>query len=174
MRFNLLAITLLMFCSHALHAQQETVREHVLPVKGRTMSGDKKLEACNVLVFQGNEPLTEQMTGRDGKFATGLPIGGEYAIEFRREGYMPKRVLVDTRMDKLPEGTLIFEPLDLTVSLLEMERYAGADADVLDFPCAIVRWDRKAGQFAADEEYANGMMRANGAVLLMAARATKR
>jgi hypothetical protein len=146
----------------------------VLPVKGRTLCGEKKLEGCQVIVFRGNEVFSDQRTARDGKFSTALPIGDEYAVEFRREGYMHKRVLVDTRVDKLPDGELVFEPLDLTVSLLEMERYTGADTDVLDFPCAIVRWDRKAGMFAADEAYAAGMMRANGAVLLMAARATKR
>lgn len=150
-----------------LYAQQASV----VPITGRITDGDKKLEGCEVIVFEGNERVASQTTDRSGKFAVGLDLEKEYALEFRREGFVPKRIVVDTRA-QLDEG-LVFSPLVMDVSMLMASKYEGADTDVLDFPFAIVRYDKKANAFTQDPTYTAGMMRANGALLLMAGRAGK-
>ena len=85
---------------------------------------------------------------------------------------MPKRIVIDTRADVEPEH-LIYVPLVMDISMLAEEKYQGVDTDVLDFPFAIVRYNKSIDAFVQDQEYTMGMQRANGALLLMAARAEK-
>ncbi len=150
----------------------DTPAGHVLPVNGRITDGEKKLAGCQIQVFRENELLAEQVTDKTGKFNVGLEVGDQYGIVFQREGFVPKRIIVDTRAE-LPKGELVFEPLDMEVSMLKAEKYDGADTDALDFPFAIVRWDKRTKTFAQDQQYTMDMMRTNGALLLMAGRTNK-
>ena len=58
----------------------------------------------------------------------------------------------------------------MDVSMLEHARYEGANTDDLDFPFAMIKYNRKTFMFEQDAEYTMGMQRTNGALLLMAAR----
>lgn len=144
-----------------------------LPIIGRVTEGDKKMEGCKVLVFKGNEVVGEQVTDRGGRFALELGLQEEFAIEYRKEGFLSKRILVDTRA-KLPADLMEIEPIEVSMSMLPEAKYEGADTDELDFPFAIVRYDRGAKAFVQDYQYTADMMRTNGALLLMSGRATKR
>jgi len=55
--------------------------------------------------------------------------------------------------------------------MMPASKYNGADTDELDFPFAIVAWDKRAQAFVQDREYTTDMMRTNGALLLMSGRA---
>jgi hypothetical protein len=101
-----------------------------------------------------------------------LGLGEEFAIEFSKEGFLPKRVLVDTR-GELPKDLVDIAPIEMAMSMLKAEKYQGADTDELDFPFAIVRYDRGARAFVQDQQYTADMMRTNGALLLMSGRAGK-
>lgn len=143
-----------------------------LPINGRVMEADKKLEGCTVLVFKGNEKVGEQTTDRSGRFGMELGLQEEFAVEFRKEGYLPKRVLVDTR-GNVPKDLVDIAPIDMTMTMLRASKYEGANTDELDFPFAIVRYDRGLKAFVQDNQYTADMMRTNGALLLMSGRATK-
>jgi hypothetical protein len=80
--------------------------------------------------------------------------------------------VVDTHAET-PEENLVFIPLHMDLSLLVADKYAGADTDVLDFPFAMVRYDKRAKAFVQDAQYTTDMQRANGAALLMAGRSSK-
>lgn len=151
-------------------AQQDDPR--ILEVTGRITDGQQKLQGCEVVVFEGNEEVGRQSTDRSGRFGLGLGMGKEFAILFQRKGYLPKRVLVDTRAT-IPDELAGIPPVEMEMSLLAADKYAGADTDVLDFPFAIVKWNRQLLAFVQDQEYTVGMMRANGAALLQAGRAGK-
>lgn len=144
----------------------------VLEITGRISDGEKKLAGCEVIVYEGNEVVGQQITDKSGRFGLGLGLQKEFAIVFQKDGFLPKRVLVDTRA-KLPAGTIALAPLDMEMSMLPAAKYEGADTDVLDFPFAIVSWNRQAGAFTQDQQYTVGMMRANGAALLQAGRSVK-
>ena len=152
-------------------AAQEPV-VNVLPVNGRITDGDNKLAGATITVFRGNDKLEQVVTDRSGRYRVNVPVGDMHTLEFAAQGRMPKRVVMDTRAD-LPNEHLLFAPMVMDVSLLANERYAGADTDVLDMPYAIVQWDDKVKAFVQDEKYQANMMRTNGALLLMAGRATK-
>ena len=171
MRNGLLA--LVVFCSTALPspalAQEEAL---FLGINGRVNNGEEKLEGCAVLVFKGNELVGQQLTGRNGRFGLELGLGETFALEFKKEGFLPKRVVVDTGGD-LPKDLMEIVPIEMTMSMLPATKYAGADTDELDFPFAIIRFDRRAGAFVQDQQYTADMMRTNGALLLMSGRAGK-
>lgn len=170
---NLLLTTFALLC---LFGSPKTGRSQdlvlTLPVSGRVMEADKKLEGCKVIIFKGNEVLGEQVTDRSGRFGMDLGLQEEYAIEFRKEGFLPKRVLVDTR-GNLPKDLVDIAPIEMAMTMLPASKYDGADTDELDFPFAIIRYDRGAKAFVQDHEYTADMMRTNGALLLMSGRATK-
>lgn len=144
----------------------------VLEITGRISDGEKKLAGCEVIVYEGNEVVGQQVTDKSGRFGLGLGLQKEFAIVFQKDGFLPKRVLVDTRA-KLPASTIALAPLDMEMSMLPAAKYEGADTDVLDFPFAIISWNRQAGAFTQDQQYTVGMMRANGAALLQAGRSVK-
>lgn len=144
--------------------------DHFLPVSGRVTDGERKLEGCEIITYLGNERIHSFTTDRSGRFEVGVGLNAQYGIEFRKPGFVPKRIIVDTRSDLAPEE-LLFIPLDMDVSMLAAEKYEGADTDALDFPFAIVRFDKKTHAFVQDRAYTTDMMRTNGALLLMAGRA---
>lgn len=145
----------------------------MLPVQGRITDGENKLEGCTVVLLKGNDAVDTAVTSKSGKFTHLLEIGQDYSLIFEKAGFVPKRIVIDTHFPEDPTD-LVFEPLAMDISLMAAEKYAGVDTDVLDFPFAIVRFDRKLNGFVQDQEYTMGMQRANGALLLMAARAEKR
>lgn len=169
-------VAFLAFCLTAMDmfAQQapEAAPAHVLPVTGRVTDGENKMEGCTIAVYIENDRVAEQVTERSGKFNLGLGLGKLYTIDFSKPGFLPKRIVVDTRAE-IPEENLVFIPLQMDLSLLVADKYAGADTDVLDFPFAIVRYDKRAKAFVQDAQYTTDMQRANGAALLMAGRASK-
>ncbi len=143
-----------------------------LPINGRVSQGDAKLEGCEVTIYKGNDVVGHQITERTGRFSMVLGLGEEFAIEFSKEGFLTKRVIVDTR-GELPKDLVEIAPIEMAMSMLKAEKYVGADTDELDFPFAIVRYDRGARAFVQDQQYTADMMRTNGALLLMSGRAVK-
>lgn len=167
----LLASAILVSCSLAFVASAQPGPQ-VLGIDGRVNNAEDKLEGCDVIVYKGNELVGKQTTGRNGRFSLQLGLGEEFAMEFHKEGFLAKRVLVDTR-GELPQDLVEIVPIEMTMSMLPATKYEGADTDELDFPFAIVRFDRKVGAFVQDQQYTADMMRTNGALLLMSGRAGK-
>lgn len=144
----------------------------LLEVTGRITDGEKKLEGCSVVVYEGNEVVGDQKTDKSGGFGLGLGLNKEFAVVFQKEGFLPKRVLIDTRA-KIPADLAALPPVEMEMSMLRADKYEGADTDVLDFPFAIVSWNRSLLAFVQDQQYTVDMMRANGAALLQAGRSVK-
>lgn len=168
MRSAILCSLLLYSFTTSVFAQDDELT--ALEVAGRITDGEKNLEGVQVFALQENVRVDSLKTTGNGKFAMVLDLQKEHMIEFTKEGYVVKRMLIDLRVKAKPGQELIVAPIDMDVTLLSEEFYEGADTDVLDFPSAIVRWNKTTGGFAMDHEYTMGMARANGSVLLMAAR----
>lgn len=168
---NRLIVLFAVLACYSVSAQQTDSR--ILEVTGRITDGDKKLPGCEVLVYDGNEVVGTQVTDKNGRFGLGLSLQKEFAIVFQKEGFLPKRMLVDTR-GKVPAELENLVPIDMEMSMLPAEKYEGADTDVLDFPFAMVKWNRQLLAFVQDQQYTADMMRANGAALLQAGRSVKR
>lgn len=168
------SILLLLFClGLAIGATAQGKEEPILlEVSGQVSDGTRKMAGCAVVIYEGNEVVGQQMTNKSGNFGFALGLGKEYAVVFSKEGFQPKSILIDTRA-KLPADMFAVAPLGMDLSLLLADKYSGVDTDVLDFPYAIVKWDKRAMAFVQDQQYTSSMMRTNGALLLQAGRTGK-
>lgn len=173
MRSNFLLVLVLCTSYTLIGTAQAQSEPLALPINGRVSDGDHKLEGCSVLTYKGNDLVGSQITDRSGRFGMVLGLGEEFAVEFRKEGFLPKRILVDTR-GELPKDLVEIAPIEMAMNMLPASKYEGADTDELDFPFAIVKYDRGAKAFIQDQQYTADMMRTNGALLLMSGRAGKR
>ena len=152
---------------------QSAEDEVLLPITGRITDGENKLEGCEVVTYRDNALVGSITTDKSGKFSLGLALNRSFSIEFRKAGFVPKRVQIDTHFPKAADD-LMFEPLVMDIGMLAEAKYNGVSTDELDFPFARIRYDEKAGVFAQDPEWTMGMQRTNGALLLMAGRVEKR
>lgn len=145
-----------------------------LEIHGRISDGERNLPDADAVLFKGNEQVELVTTPKNGRFELVLDLNSSYAIEFRHLGFVAKRIAIDTSIPK-PKPGQEFEltPIDMNVTLLEHARFDGAPTDDLDYPFALVKFDRKSMSFQPDAEYTMGMQRTNGALLLMAARSGK-
>ena len=151
---------------------QPAADDRILEIECRVTDGERKLQDCEVLIYEGNEVVGRHVTDKSGRFSVGLGLGKEFAMVFLKEGFLSKRILVDTRA-KIPAEVIGIAPLDMAMSMLPATKYQGADTDDLDFPFAIVRWNKQAMAFVQDQQYTADMMRTNGAALLQAGRVGK-
>ena len=87
---------------------------YFLPVTGRVTDGEKKLSGCLVKVYQGNE-LVQEDRPTAGRFDLELDLGRNTPWS-SREGFLPKRVVVDTRTEIPVEARL--RPLAMDVNLM--------------------------------------------------------
>lgn len=165
---------LLLFATASAIAQKGGKDEPIyLSVNGTIKASDKKLEGCKVVIFIGNDSIGEVITPKSGKFHFGMEKDQEYGLVFKCNGYVPKRIIVDTHA-KLTKEIFAEMNLDMIVNMMEAEKFEGANTDALDFPFAILKYDRKANAFLEDPEYTTGVMRTNGALLLVAGRSTNK
>lgn len=149
--------------------QKETI---FLEVSGQVSGTEKKMAGCSIVVHEGNEIVGQQITPKNGNFGFLLELNKQYAVVFSKEGYQAKSILIDTRAELSAEMFAV-APLGMDLNLLPVDKYSGVDTDVLDFPYAIVQWDKRALAFVQDQQYTGDMMRTNGALLLQSGRATK-
>lgn len=175
-RTPLLSLTLLLgLCASESSAQStknKAQEDPLLPVGGKIVNGESKLEGCTVKVFQENDVVFEQVTDRSGRFDVGLALGHLFTVQFEHPGHVTKRIVVDTHAQVDPRE-LSMMPLQMDVMMLSQASYEGADTDVMDLPFAVVKYDKRVGAFVQDLEYTADMQRANGAALLQAGRARK-
>jgi hypothetical protein len=127
-----------------------------------------------VTLYRDNQRISSLTTDKSGKFQANLDLNASWGIAFQKDGYVSKRMVFDTHLPKAKgDAELVIEPMVMEVGMLPAAKYEGANTDDLDFPFAIVKWDRTLGTFAQDHAYTMDMQRVNGALLLMSARTDK-
>lgn len=132
-------------------------------IHGVIKSGSKKCKDALVLVYDGNELLTSEVTGKDGKFYVYLDAQNNYSIQVIAPGLLPKTVLFDTHS----QGELQAFSYACDFNLVPMALFQGQDTDILDFPVAMLRYDDELKDFKMDEAY-TGNYRRNYHSLLQA------
>lgn len=156
--------------SAGMRAQERPAKAPNLVLAGTVTDGENDLPGVDVALYKGNEVIATVQTSSSGAFKLKVPIHELYTLVFRQEGAVSKLAIIDTRIPgHVIGGQIKLTPLDLSVSLLRRERYGNASTDDLDFPFAMVAYDRVTGRFQQDMDYTTSMQRLNGALLLMAA-----
>ena len=81
-------------------AAQDKEEGTTLEIYGRLTDGENKLPGCQVTVFKENDTVGSFPTDKGGKFEVALALNATYSIEFQKEGFAPKRIVIDTHMPR--------------------------------------------------------------------------
>jgi hypothetical protein len=124
-------------------------------ILGVIKSGSKKCKDALVLVYDGNELITSEVTGKDGKFYVYLGAQNNYSIQVIAPGLLSKTVLFDTHSQEELQSFTYECDFDLVPSAL----FQGQDTDILDFPVAMLSYDDELKDFKMDEAYTGNYRR---------------
>lgn len=139
------------FCSFS---HQATYKSSLL-VKGLITEKGKKSYQAEVKAFEGNELIWSTLTNTDGSFEFIIPENKYIALVVEKKGFMSKYIIFDTRSDRMPKN---LEPYACHIDLVKESDLEGIDVSRLDFPIAIVEFDKKTNQFNHNQSYTDNMI----------------
>lgn len=142
--------TVLMLALAASWMPTEAHASDQLLVFGRILQEGKKSEGATAIIYNGNAVYRTVTTTKSGKYAIKLPFGFYFTMEVKKEGYITKRVVFDTRIDAQID---LLDDYVCDVDLLDLEWFGGMDIGNLDFPMAIIVYQGN-GSFDYTEDYA--------------------
>tara|TARA_R110002049_G_scaffold20846_11_gene76629 strand:- start:600 stop:1085 length:486 start_codon:yes stop_codon:yes gene_type:complete len=141
-----LVILLLLFISVKDTTAQDGKTHEFL---GNILIDGKKAKDVKVKFFDGNDCFLEYETKANGKFIFVGECEKYYTLQFEKEGYVTKRVIVKTfNTEELDYITKVYK---FDVSLEEKKSYL--DYSEHDFPIAIFEVDNDLKGFDFDKQY---------------------
>jgi len=150
-QFLAIIISLLLFNVKDLSAQNFDSHEF----KGNVFLDGKKAEGVVVKVFDDNDCSSEYKTKWNGKFIFIASCEKYYTLQFEKEGYVTKRIVIkteDTRNLDFVTKTYKFD-----VSLVKKEQ--GVDYSSHDFPIAILELNPHNREFEFNKEYTKNRLK---------------
>jgi len=116
--------------------------------KGKVHTGPDKGDSVEVVLFEENRKMSSYETRKNGKFILDLDRNKYYVVQFSKENYVTKRIVIDTRIDGkgYPKKKFKFD-----VNLIPENE--DLDYSALDFPIAIIEYNRNNDVFDYDFEY---------------------
>ncbi|MBL4707126.1 MAG: hypothetical protein JKY48_01625 [Flavobacteriales bacterium] len=132
---------------------------------GQILIGDKKAKEVTIKVFNRNACSSTYRTTRNAKFIFIAGIEEYYTLSFEKEGYVTKRVVIDTKYTRKIKET---EPFKFDI-ILEKE-IEGVNYAEHDFPVAIIKIDKKTKEFGYSKEYSKDRKRRINLINQMAKR----
>lgn len=121
-----------------------------VPILGIVTEEGKKCKDAHVEVFDGNVVVQEFQTPANGKFKLTLEFNHYYTLKISKDGMVPKILSVDTRVKSTRISVPVYE---CDIDLIPSSLFIGMNTSILDFPMAIVRYNRRKGEFIHDEDY---------------------
>ncbi|WP_151166819.1 hypothetical protein [Salibacter halophilus] len=151
--FNLLIILLSI---PALSFAQEKYPK--LEINGKVVDGGNRLDQAYVRVEKDGEIDREIRTDSRGRFDLELELFHEFMLYFGKEGYITKKIYVDTRT--IPEDAISSTYLRYGGWEVEIfENDLDVNTLILDKPIGKVKYDPNYGQFANDKGYTKSIQR---------------
>lgn len=145
-------------------------KENKLRIMGRVEYDKERIEGVAVKLYKGNELIMDVVTDKSGRYEAELDFGHEYMFHFSKAGYLNKMFAVDAK-NNLPKEPLNHPAFPVNVLMIPMEKFEGVDMDVLEFPFALVRFNKRFQLFDNDPKYTQNMSRALAAAMLQSGRA---
>jgi len=121
-----------------------------LPVFGQVFESGKVSEGAMVKVYLDNKTLGTFPVSKKGAFKLELDLDRHYTIEFSKEGFITKRISVNTTLD---EDVVEYSPYDCFVNLTPESELSSINEDVLDFPAAVVSYNYDLKGFFHSDKY---------------------
>jgi len=109
---------------------------------------NKKLEGVDITILQNGSPFENFITPGNGKYEFELPLGHIYSVNFSLDGYVGKKLQLDTK--GIPEEDMAggFQ-MSLDMSLFEY--IEGFDSSILDVPIGKSSFDPQQNAMSWDE-----------------------
>jgi len=137
----LTTLVLISICSFGRNYNSE-----LLTIKGVTTDGmfenSENLLDVSIYIYEYNDIIATYNCNENGEFDFTIPTNSYITIEFNKEGFITKRILVDTDTDLYIKKKKVF---DFEVTLLKDEN--GIEIGDMDFPMAIIRYDGDKNNF---------------------------
>lgn len=118
---------------------------------GYISADEQKAKGITVKVFSGNRCFSNYTTTGNGKF---IFIGGSeklYVLQFEKEGYVTKKIVINTQNTK--ELMERIDEYSFSIELLEEE----VGENYYDFPTAVIEVDRMKNEFMYNKNYMNSI-----------------
>lgn len=150
-RFYFLNFLLLVFCG--LYFSESAAQDHPpLVIDGQILDGRDRLEGAFVRIEKNGNFDREIRTDRRGKFDFELELFNEFTIYFGKEGFVTKKIYVDTRT--ISEGQIKSSYLRYGGWKVEIfPDDLGVDIAILDKPIGKVTYSDEYNSFINDDFY---------------------
>ncbi|MAY83373.1 MAG: hypothetical protein CMP59_04490 [Flavobacteriales bacterium] len=123
--------------------------DSLIGFEGLVFLGEDRGDEVHIELFDGNHKISSYTTTGNGKFILDLERNKYYIVQFSKENYVTKRVIIDTRIyDDEVEPK---EEFHFDVFLIKSRK--NVDYSLLDFPIAIVQFRESKQKFEYDEKY---------------------
>jgi hypothetical protein len=159
--YLLVVFTLLLFNVKNSTAQEVSVQDTAIKQSnshefvGKIFIDGKKAKDVTVKVFDDNDCFSEYKTKNNGKFVFTADCERHYTLQFEREGYVAKRLIVKTyKTGDLEHFTKNYR-FDITLNK-EME---DVDYSLHDFPIAIIQIDNDLREFKFNKRYTKNRLK---------------
>ncbi|MGB0422817.1 MAG: hypothetical protein ACPGED_00775 [Flavobacteriales bacterium] len=121
-----------------------------VPLLGIVTEEGKKCKDAVVQVYDGNDVIQEFLTPANGRFKLTLEFNHYYTLKISKNGMVAKVLAVDTRVKSTRVTVPVYE---CDIDLIPSSLFIGMNTSILDFPMAIVRYNRRKGEFEHNEDY---------------------
>lgn len=122
----------------------------VLDLSGYVLIDDKKVEGATVKLYENNVVVNKMITKSNSRFRFLLFSNNEYMVEVSKPGFFDERVYINTKSNSDMLDKYYFE---FVVDLMNENTYKNVDASSLDFPTAIVKYDKGEDDYIHDKGY---------------------
>lgn len=119
----------------------EVSAENKISIGGYVTSVGSLLDNVEVLVYQNNKIVEHFNSSNLGEFEFDITTNNYYTVEFKRNGFFSKRIIIDTFTESFEVSEKM--NIEFSVDLIKEEDLNGIDADVLDFPICKYEFDEK-------------------------------
>jgi len=126
-----------------------------LLIKGYISEKGKKSYQAKVKAFEGNNLIWFATTAQNGSFEFIIPQNKYVTLVVEKDGFMSKYIMFDTRSERMPRN---LEPYECQIDLVQESDLKGVDISRLEFPIAIVEFDKKTKQFNHNTSYTDNMI----------------
>ena len=106
-----------------------------------------------VNLYDDNTVISTFTTEKNARFAIDAPIAKHYTVELVKEGFVTKRVIINTK--QVYKSKERVEDFDFNVHLIHEEQEV--DYSILDFPMALIEYKKSIKGFEYNKKYTRQM-----------------
>jgi len=149
-RLFLLVFIPLTGMDHPVYGQQD---KDYLTLSGLIEEGNEPLADAVIRVFVNGQPVETKKSDGSGNFEVKMDLGQQYIIEFSKQGYVAKKVEVNSAVPQGQGGTW---KVEFSIGLFQ--DYPGLDVSALQDPVTRIHYKTGERGFGYDERYTRKMM----------------